>query len=294
MNISIIIPVYNGEKTLKELYYKIKNTLAGNISYELIFVYDHGKDNSWEIIKGFAQEDKDHIRGYHFNKNYGQQLATFYGLKKASGNILITMDEDNQHNPEYIPEMIKKLECEQLDYVYGKFRKISRPFSRAFLSLILKRMLCFMIPSLPDEYSSYRVIRKELANKALNENSHFSFLDAELGKLSTNYGNLFIDQRKKSDRKSSYTINRLLKQLFDVLFKYSSLFRLIYNTSLVLVLISSIITCCLTMSYSVHLISICIFFFLISSIMILIMINSYNRINSKSDPFVTECINQII
>ena len=264
MNISIIIPVYNGEKTLKELYYKIKNTLAGNISYELIFVYDHGKDNSWEIIKEFAQEDKDHIRGYHFNKNYGQQLATFYGLEKASGNILITMDEDNQHNPEYIPEMIKKLEDEKLDYVYGKFRKIRRPFSRVFLSLILKRMLCLMIPSLPDEYSSYRVIRKELANKVINENSHFSFLDAELGKLSTNYGNLFMDPCKRSKRESSYTISRLLKQLFDVLFKYSRLFRIIYNTSLIFVLISSIITCYLTISYSIQLTNICIIFFLMS------------------------------
>lgn len=294
MTISIIIPVYNGEKTLKELYNKIKNTLAGNITYELIFIYDHGKDNSWEIIKEFAEEDKEHIRGYHFNKNFGQQRATFYGLKKASGNILITMDEDNQHNPEYIPEMIKKLECEKLDYVYGKFRKIRRPFSRVFLSFILKRILCLMIPGLPDGFSSFRVIRKELAKKAINENFHFSFLDAELGKLSTNYNNLLIDQCKKSDRKSSYTIKRLLKQLFDVLFKYSSLFRIIYKTSLVLVLISSIITCYLTMSYSVHLISLCIFFFLISSIMFLIMISSYNRINSKSDPYMTECIDQII
>lgn len=183
MDISVVIPVYNGEKTLRELYRKVKTELNGYLSFEVIFVYDCGRDESWEIIKELARNEPDHIRGYCFDKNYGQHFATSFGLKKACGNFILTLDEDAQHDPKYIPSMIKKMEDKNLDLIYGQFSKLEQPFFRVIMSLFLRKVLCLMIPDLPRDYSAYRLFSKELANKIFERETYCFFLDAEVGRL---------------------------------------------------------------------------------------------------------------
>ncbi len=286
MNISIVIPVYNGENTLKELYDKIKNALTGILIYELIFVYDSGKDNSWKIITEIAENDPDHVRAFHFDKNYGQHSATFFGLKKASGDYIVTLDEDNQHDPGYIPEMIKKLEEEKLDFIYGKFSKIEQHFFRVFLSLILRRILCFLVPDLPCDYSSYRVIRKELVLRVIEKDSQLSFLDVELGRLSSNNGSLLIDHHKRLNGSSSYTITIYMKQSLEVLFGYSRLFRIIYNAFFAFILLGLFFVLYLILIHGIHLAIIAGTFTLILFIMLLIRINSSKRVSRRLNPLV--------
>jgi polyisoprenyl-phosphate glycosyltransferase len=292
MSISIIIPVYNGEKTIRILYNKIKSALDGYLPYEMIFVYDCGKDNSWKIIKELAERDHDHVRGFHFDKNYGQQSATVFGFKKASGDYIITLDEDNQHDPEYIPAMIKKLEDDKLDFVYGKFRKIEQPFFKVFLSFLLRRILCFMIPDLPPDYSSYRVIRKELTRKITETDSKFSFIDIELGKLSSKNDGLLINHFKRLKGSSSYTISILVKQTFDVLFGYSPLFKIFYQILFAFLILSLSLSFYLIVIHGIQLSTIAVIVLLILSIMFLIRINSFKRIQRKLYPLVIEQTDQ--
>lgn len=292
MNISIVIPVYNGGKSLIELYEKVRNVFTENLTYEVIFIHDCGNENSWEVIRELVENDHNHVRGFHLDKNYGQHIATFFGFKNATGEYIITLDEDTQHDPKYIPEMIKRLEDGKLDFVYGKFNKVEQPFFKVFLSLFLRRILSIMIPNLPYDYSSYRLIRKDIAVKVIETGSNFSFIDAALGNLSSNYSSVTIDHCKRTKGRSSYTFNSLFKLFFDVLFGYSNRFRIIYNVFLFILFSCIILAVYLTIIkyLQLQLTAIILLFLLVT--MLLIRMSSFHRIKHNLNPLVTEQLNR--
>jgi len=291
MMISIIVPVYNGEKTLNELYSRIIAELDGSYYFEVIFVYDCGKDKSWEIIREMARSESDHIRAYCFDKNYGQHYATSFGLQKASGDYIFTLDEDSQHDPKFIPVMIKKMEDENLDLIYGQFSKLKQPFFRVIMSFFLRRVLCVMIPNLPHDYSAYRLIRKDLANKIIEKENFSLFIDAELDMLSRNHSNLLVEHFKRAKGTSSYTIIKLLKQSFDVLFKYSKLFRLFLNSFIIVILFWLTYSFYLLLLNPIQYLIVFVFLFISFLTIIWIRRNSLQRIHGKQTPKVVEQIN---
>ena len=98
---SIIVPVYNGEKTIKELTERLLIDL-NHTNFEIIFIYDCGPDNSWQVIKSIVEKYPDIVNGIHLSRNYGQHNAIICGIKESKGDFIITMDEDLQHRPEDI------------------------------------------------------------------------------------------------------------------------------------------------------------------------------------------------
>ncbi len=118
MYISVIIPVYNEEASLKPLYAKLKKTLEEiNRPYEIIFIDDGSKDNSWEILKHLREQDKD-IKLIRFTCNFGQTAAITAGFEHTEGEIIIGMDADLQNEPADIPYFLAKIE-EGYDLVSG-------------------------------------------------------------------------------------------------------------------------------------------------------------------------------
>jgi polyisoprenyl-phosphate glycosyltransferase len=286
--ISIIIPVYNGEKTLKELYRKINTELDGSMNFEVIFVCDYGKDKSWEIIKELARDEDDHIRGYCFDNNYGQHYATSFGLKKACGDYIFTLDEDSQHDPKFIPLMVRKMQDENLDLIYGQFSKIKQSYFRVLMSYFLRRILCLMVPELPRDYSAYRLLSKELNNEIVNKENYSFFLDAELGKLSRNHSSILIEHFKRSKGNSSYTIQKLFNQSIDVLFFYSKLFGNIFNSLMILVFLGFIFSVILLHNGLFQSSVVPIIFLIIFLTFLLIKLNSRRRSKKKQTPKVSE------
>jgi len=110
--VSIIIPVYNEEKSIIDLIERLPNTHI----YEIILVDDGSTDNSFNLIKKLG---KNHIKiiKHERNKGYGEAILT--GFKYAKGEIIVTMDSDGQHNPEEIPKLIKPIIKNRADLVIG-------------------------------------------------------------------------------------------------------------------------------------------------------------------------------
>ena len=111
MDISIVIPLYNEEESLVPLYDWLKMSLdKTSLSYEVIFVDDGSRDNSWEIISTLSHQHPN-VHGIRFRRNYGKSGALNEGFKYVKGDVVITMDADMQDSPDEIPElynMIKK------------------------------------------------------------------------------------------------------------------------------------------------------------------------------------------
>ncbi len=123
MDISVIIPLYNEDESLKELNDWIVRVMQSNhFSYEIIYIDDGSSDDSWQIIQKLSEESNS-IKAIRFRRNYGKSAALNEGFKIASGNIVITMDSDLQDSPDEIPGLYKMITDENLDIVSGWKKK---------------------------------------------------------------------------------------------------------------------------------------------------------------------------
>lgn len=132
MDISIVVPLYNEEESLKELHAWIARVIDGmdGVDHEVIFVDDGSKDNSWKVVEELIQSDPKHVRGIRFQRNYGKSPALNEGFKMAQGEVVITMDADLQDSPEEIPELRRMLLEDGFDMVSGWKKKRHDPLSK--------------------------------------------------------------------------------------------------------------------------------------------------------------------
>lgn len=163
MDISAIIPVFNEQGNVLEIYKRMTKVLESiSKEYEIIFVNDYSRDNSLEIIKDLYNRDK-HIRYLSFSRNFGHQIAVSAGLDYSKGEAVVIIDGDLQDPPELIPDMYSKYK-EGYKVVYAKrksrkgetwFKKIS---SKIFYR-ILQRLTSIDIPV---DVGDFRLIDKKI------------------------------------------------------------------------------------------------------------------------------------
>lgn len=132
MNISVIIPLFNEEESLPELYAWIERVMkANNFTYEVVFVNDGSTDRSWDVIRELS-EKSENVRGIKFRRNYGKSPALYCGFYEAKGDVVITMDADLQDSPDEIPELYRMIVEDGYDLVsgYKQNRKQGDPLSK--------------------------------------------------------------------------------------------------------------------------------------------------------------------
>ncbi|SUB79504.1 Undecaprenyl-phosphate 4-deoxy-4-formamido-L-arabinose transferase [Segatella buccae] len=130
MDISVVVPLFNEEESLPELYAWIDRVMrANNFSYELIFVNDGSTDNSWGVIKDLSLKAQE-VKGIKFRRNYGKSPALYCGFKEAQGDVVITMDADLQDSPDEIPELYRMITHDGFDLVSGYKQKRYDPLSK--------------------------------------------------------------------------------------------------------------------------------------------------------------------
>ena len=130
MDISVIIPLFNEDESLPELYAWIERVMkAHGYSFEVIFVNDGSTDTSWEVIERLSTESEN-VKGIKFRRNYGKSPALYCGFKQAKGDVVITMDADLQDSPDEIPALYKMITEDGYDLVSGYKQKRYDPLSK--------------------------------------------------------------------------------------------------------------------------------------------------------------------
>ena len=130
MDISVVIPLYNEEESIPELFAWIERVMTENkFSYEVIFISDGSTDRSWDIIASLHQKSA-HVKGIKFRRNYGKSPALYCGFAEAQGDVVITMDADLQDSPDEIPELYRMITEEHYDLVSGYKKKRHDPLSK--------------------------------------------------------------------------------------------------------------------------------------------------------------------
>ncbi|MDC1244938.1 glycosyltransferase family 2 protein [Crocinitomicaceae bacterium] len=127
--ISIVVPLFNEEESLPELFTWIQRVLSDNYTYEVIFVDDGSKDKSWDVIEGLQKKHTE-VRGIKFQRNYGKSAALQKGFELCVGDVVVTMDADLQDSPEEIPELYEMIMQKDFDLVSGWKKKRHDPLSK--------------------------------------------------------------------------------------------------------------------------------------------------------------------
>ncbi|MFI5171094.1 MAG: glycosyltransferase family 2 protein [Chitinophagales bacterium] len=139
MQLSLIIPVLNEEESLPELTQWIERIMQENkFSYEIIFVDDGSKDNSWKIINDLNKINSA-VKGIKFRRNYGKSAALNEGFELAQGDVVITMDADMQDSPDEIPGLYKMVVDNDFDLVSGWKKTRHDPVSKTIPSKFFNR-----------------------------------------------------------------------------------------------------------------------------------------------------------
>ncbi len=130
-DISIVVPLYNEDESLPELYAWIARVMNEHkFTYEVIFVNDGSTDKSWDVIEGLSADAPERVRGIKFRRNYGKSPALFCGFEMAQGDVVITMDADLQDSPDEIPELYRMIKEDGYDLVSGYKQKRYDPLSK--------------------------------------------------------------------------------------------------------------------------------------------------------------------
>ena len=217
VKLSIIIPVYNSAKILKKLITEINSNLSVkfNKDYEIIFVNDFSKDNSWEIIKKISNEF-NFVKGIDLNYNVGQHGATFVGLKYSIGNKVIMMDDDLQHPPQSLISIYDKLES--FDACYTLYLKRKHVTWKIIVSYVNNIFSSFIFNKPFKIYtSSMKGIKDEIKNSFIDNHPEIISLDSLILREANNVTNIEVSHQERFEGKSNYDVKRLFILWFDMI-----------------------------------------------------------------------------
>lgn len=211
---SIVIPVYNAEKSLDLLYNRIRNVFEKEIreEFELILVDDCSSDKSYEIIKTLTEKDS-RIIGVQLAKNHGQQKAVLCGMRYTSGEYVITMDDDLQHPPEEIPKLIKKIrETDNIDVVIGAYAAKKHNIIRKLGSKLMD-MSSNMIFKKPKnlKLTSFRIIKRFVIDYLTKVNISSPTVGPLLLQTTSRIVNITVRHEERRFGHSGYTFLKLCK-----------------------------------------------------------------------------------
>jgi glycosyltransferase involved in cell wall biosynthesis len=221
MNLSIVVPVYKGEKLIEPLVAQLSKTLlAFTENYEIILINDGGPDHSWSVIQRLT-DNYECVRGVCLMRNYGQHNATLCGIRLARYEVTVTMDQDLQHQPEDIPLLLTKLE-EGYDVVYGAPKKLPQGFLRNLMTASIKQILARVIglPSVRN-VSAFRAFRTNLRDAFANFQSPSLILDVLLSWGTTRFTSVSVNIAQAG--KTSYNFRMLVRTAMLILIGYSTL-----------------------------------------------------------------------
>jgi glycosyltransferase involved in cell wall biosynthesis len=221
---SIVIPVYNSELSLKELYDGIRQVFEDiGQEFEVIFVDDGSRDRSWEVLQELKKEHPDRITAITLAKNFGQHNATLCGFSFAKGDYIISIDDDLQTPPEEIKKLIGCREETEADVVYGFYGAGKQHSAIRNAGSRLTKKTSVVMTSGPGEGSSFRLIRADLINRILNHHQHFIYIDEIILWYTDSIAFQLVEHRKRKYRQSGYTFTKLLKLAGNILLFYSTI-----------------------------------------------------------------------
>ena len=215
--LSVVVPVFNEEESLKALYGEIDEVVKSlELDLELIFVDDGSTDKSWTVIEELAQNDP-RVHGIRFRRNFGKAAGLDVGLHAATKPIVMTMDADLQDDPHEIPDFLRLLD-EGYDCVSGWKQTRHDPWHKVFPSHVFNWMVSRLTGvKLHDHNCGMKCYRREIFDEITLYGELHRFIPALAGARGWKVGEKVVNHRARKYGRSKYGFNRFIKGFLDLL-----------------------------------------------------------------------------
>ena len=221
--VSVIIPVYQGERTLGAVVDELAASVTDRVSpqgrayrvTEVVLVHDCGPDASDDAVRALAATH-DWVRPVWLSRNFGQHAATLAGIAASGGEWVVTMDEDGQHDPEQIGALLDTAMTEQADVVYA--RPTNEPPHGALRNMA-SRGAKWVVDRLAKgvdagSFSSFRLVLGEVARSVAAYAGPGIYLDVAIAWVANRTATCPMEMRGEGDRPSGYTLRRLVSHFW--------------------------------------------------------------------------------
>ena len=217
---SVVVPVFNSENTLEELFVRIKQVFGeSGRSFEVIFVEDGGPDNSWHVLTVLKEKYPDLITAIKLNKNFGQHNALMCGFSRAKGKYLVTLDDDLQNPPEEIQKLFKEIQ-NGYDVVYGIYDNKKHTTFRNIGSIIVQ-LLYRKVFNVDVRITSFRIMKREIVEFLLSYEKSFTFIDGIIAWYTTKIKNVTVEHQHRNTGESGHSMKKLVILALNMVTNFS-------------------------------------------------------------------------
>lgn len=222
IDFSVVIPVYNGAKTIERLVIDIEKELE-SYNFEIILVNDGSKDDSAKICLALSQE-KENLKFINLRKNFGEFNAVICGLSFVEGKYGIIIDDDFQNPPSEILKLYNKAETEKLDVVYSFYDSKKHHWFRNFGSRAINFLTTYLLKKPKDLYlSSFKLIHKDIIAEIVKSRSPHPYIDGLIFQVTNNVGRQKVIHNSRDEGQSNYSLKKLISLTLTIIFGYSLL-----------------------------------------------------------------------
>ncbi|MDX2139000.1 MAG: glycosyltransferase family 2 protein [Chloroflexota bacterium] len=222
-SLSIVVPVYNSNDGLRELIAELEPVLPTLAErYEVILVDDASRDHSWRVIQDLSRQH-GWVRGIQMMRNYGQHNALLCGIRAASGDVIVTMDDDLEHPPDQLALLLDKL-AEGYDVVYGAPQAEQHGIWRDMASQVTKLLLQqSMGIETARSISAFRAFHTQLREAFANYRSPYVSIDVLLTWATTRFATVRVRHDSRRYGASNYTFRKLVRHTINMVTGFSVL-----------------------------------------------------------------------
>lgn len=217
----MVIPVFRATDALRQLVGLILTDAALDLE-KIVLVFDDGDLRAWNTAKELARGHA-RVSAVRLGRNFGQHNATICGFNFCKGDFIVTMDEDLQHDPADIHVLLAEQRKGDQDVIYGNYRTRKHNWWRNQTSACLKGLLRIGLPGLHPGYTSFRLIRRDVALSVVGMKNPYTFLDGYLAWVTSSVAECPTDHGVGEGGPSSYSMMKLVSHTFRILFNFTNL-----------------------------------------------------------------------
>jgi glycosyltransferase involved in cell wall biosynthesis len=220
-DVSLVIPVSNGSRTIEALGDCIQMTFAAK-PFEIILVNDGSEDESETICSDLAAKFPQTVTFLHLSRNFGEHNAVPAGLSQTGGQYVAVLDDDGQNPPKEIPRMLKELKRKNFDVIYGRYVKKRHSWFRNAASWFNDRVATFLLQKPKRLYfSSFKIMNRFLVNEIIKYRGPFPYTDGLIYSTTRKIGQIPVEHRPNLSGPSRYTIRKMVRLWLSMFLNFS-------------------------------------------------------------------------
>ncbi len=219
--LSLVIPVYNGSRTIGPLVEQTAK-IFGSTSFEIVLVNDGSEDDSERVCVKLAEKFPQNVTFVHLSRNFGEHSAVLAGFTQARGRYVAVLDDDSQNPPEEVVRMLDELKRKNYDVVYGHYIEKKHSWFRNLGSRFNDRIATLMLHKPKDLYlSSFKVMNRFLVNEIIKYRGPYPYTDGLIYRVTRNIGQIPVEHRASQSGQSRYTLRRLVRLWLNMFLNFS-------------------------------------------------------------------------